>query len=758
VVENLIRFSTPPFFTYYHDADSILKEAFVKLLTLAVLVLPCLSLAQNSKQKRTPQAARNIAQSAAAPAEQVAPKTPTIEPAHRVKLSSTNTIRVNYTFRDWNKSPTQVDSASILMREGESGRIVQIFLEETAPDSSVFSGLYSINWQNLAKLQVEFYTPPQELLRAKDGLIKIVKMITNHELKRHPFILRKTLTGEQDVEIFDTREQSIAALKAYHSEQQVQAVQNQNQIVKTRKFPSDSEIDTAILADDIREHKAAAASYTDRVRLEQNETKRLEDLAVQFNALSNTEKSSRQVEARKQLDVAMALYRKDKFEEADPLFQKAIDLDPNNQNYYFQYGVSLNRLQKYNLSIVFLNLAKDSSVDQAEKNYYTGLDFYQLKEYANSRAAFEKVVQSKNSPLTPSARFYQGLIAYDQHKWEDSKVAFQAVLDSSKDPVLDKSAEAYVEAILRALQFEAERARKWQLSATIGEMYDPNVLLTSDSLRDQGQATDLVGYRTLFTGSARYRPVYEENREFAAQLDVLSMYSIGNSLKTSKSLRNADPNVITLTTPWTQKGVLLGKGHKFDLIPGYETTIMSIEDNKNKVILNSFFVDFNNMLVMRERWYANYNLEIRDDIANLNAAVGDDDSSAYKLKLAFNNLVLVDDARSKMVIANSSYTNNSAKGKNSIYNRVDLGTGYIQPFYWNTSANAQLGYFLLNYPQKTIVRTDNSYTLSVGATKPLNEIYSMGLLATYNINNSTDATNQYKKLTVLVTFSSLYAF
>ena len=55
----------------------------------------------------------------------------------------------------------------------------------------VFSGIFSINWHNIDKLQVEFYTPSQDLFGSVDGMKKLGVMIEKKEIKRKPFLLRR---------------------------------------------------------------------------------------------------------------------------------------------------------------------------------------------------------------------------------------------------------------------------------------------------------------------------------------------------------------------------------------------------------------------------------------------------------------------------------------------------------------------------------------------------------------------------------------
>jgi len=679
--------------------------------------------------------------------------TPTPVPAPKSagpQIDTSSSVRINYAFAAWNKSPAKIDSGSLLMREGASGRMVQIHLSESEPDSSKFSGLYSISFQNIDRLKVEFYVPPQNLLATQDGMKKLAAMISSGKLTRNPFILRRTSAGQQSIEIFDTREQAQEALKAYRAEQQLQ-VQNQ-------KYPSDQQVEMAKLTAEAAAKAAAAAAAAERVRMEQLEAQKVAAALARQAALDKAEKERRKKEAADLSAEGLKFYQEGKFTEAVEKFSKAIELDPDNRAYFFQYGVALYRTDKVDKSIVYLKMASGPQVNEVERDFYVGLAHFKLKEYPAALEAFQKAIAAKNPDLSPSAQFYAGVVHFEQKNWNEARNAFQAVLDTSKDPALDKQAETYLELVLRIQQFETERSRKWQFSATIGEQFDSNVTLTSDSTLSTGAQTNVAGYRSLFMGSGRYRPVYDEAREFAAQLDLLYMYTVDSSFGSSQSLRNADPLVVTLTMPWTHKGLVWGKGFKSDITPGYESITMSAEDNTSKVIISSVLLNFTNLIVMNDKLYSNFNLELRRDQNEMASVTGDNDSTAIKTKLVNSNLHFLGDSKSKFLTSEIDLTFNTAQGSNATYNRLDLAVGYIQPFYWETSALAKLAYYYLTYPLKSDNRIDNDVTVTAGLTKKLNDTYSTGFVGTYQINNSTSDSYTYKKWTAMLTLSALTAF
>lgn len=666
-------------------------------------------------------------------------------------IESANSVRINYAYAEWNKNSTKFDSGSLIMREGNTGRLIQIHLEESEPDSSRFSGLYQLSFQNMERLKVEFYVPPQKFLETIEGMKKVNAMITSGQLQRRPFILRRTPQGAQTVEIFDTREQAQLALKVYRNEQQVQGIGNV-------KYPSDQQVDLAKQTAEMKAKAAAAAAEAERLRVAQLEAQKLAALLAKQAALDAAEKERRKKQAEKLSAEAFKLFQDGKLQEATDAFAKALEFDPDNHAYYFQYGVALYKLEKTDKSITYLSLADGPQVNAAEKNFYLGLNHFKLKAYDRALESFDKVIETKNPELSASATFYKGIIHFEKKDWIPARDAFQKVLDTSSDKALDQRAEQYIELILRTQQFETERKRKWQFTSTFGEQYDSNVTLASDSSLSQGSATNVAGYRSMFMGSGRYRPIYDEWHEFATQLDLVYMYTVDQSFSYVQSLANADPLVASLTAPWAYKGLLFGKGYKLDVIPGYESITMSADGNVSKEIIHSYVLNITNLVVMHERLFSNFNMEVRRDQNEISSLTGDNDSTAVKVKLVYSNLHMIPEKKGSMYTSEADVTFNQAEGKNASYNRLDLSVGYIRPFYWDTSATLKFAYYWLNYPLKSDNRTDSDYTFTAGLSKKLNDTYSTGFISTYAINNSSADASTYKKWTAMVTLSALTAF
>ncbi|MES2857499.1 MAG: hypothetical protein V4692_16630, partial [Bdellovibrionota bacterium] len=66
---------------------------------------------------------------------------------------------------------------------------------------------------------------------------------------------------------------------------------------------------------------------------------------------------------------------------------------------------------------------------------------------------------------------------------------------------------------------------------------------------------------------------------------------------------------------------------------------------------------------MSDKWYANYNVDLRDDTSKLTSSTGINDSSAFKVKLTNSNLLFLSEDKSRILLPEAALTVNNAKGK-----------------------------------------------------------------------------------------------
>ncbi|HAG91733.1 MAG TPA: hypothetical protein DCL41_07665 [Bdellovibrionales bacterium] len=643
----------------------------------------------------------------------------------------------------WNKSPTKIESAFLVIRDRSSKKLFQVHLEETAPDSSEFKGTFQIEVKGQSKIVPEVYIPPQSLRGQMD---QFYKLISQNKVFRKPVIIKRT-SEENIIDVYDTKNQ---AQRAWDLFQERRSLRGQAKVPTSpsQNTPKDILADAAAL-----EAQKTADKEMERLRLEQIEKQRIEEQMAAQKKLSEAERKKRMEEANRLAAEAMAAYEKGDFVTAEAKFKDAASLDPENKSIYYRYGVSLYKNEKYNEALVAFNLAETQGVEEVEKNYFMGLSHYRLEEWDKSVEKFKIVAASNDEVMAPSAHFYIGAILFKQEKYEECQTSFETVLDTSKDPKLDERAEEYIEAAIKAHRLKKLKEKKFHVTGTAGLMYDSNVLLAPDLETTQGSSLKESDVRLLTMGDLTYKAIWEDNRTW----DVKAGATLMNSSKSS--LAQADPWLYSLSAPFTYTKA--GKLPSIIAItPGYESLFMAESGNSTKKnILNSAKLKASYMRVMQTDWFSEYSLEYRLDSFSLASSTGDNDLSSNKYTLGTTQTVKIGPKRKEALAGSLKASLNQAKGKEKIYQRYETGITYARPVMKDSSWATSLNYYILNYVNSSNGRKDNNITVSTSFAQPLKEWFTWSVVASYSNNSSTVSSSYaYDRYSVMTTGTFTTAF
>lgn len=669
------------------------------------------------------------------------------------KVEVERQMSISYGSPSWNTDPTKIDSAFLILRDRATTKLVQIQLEETEPDSSEFVGHFALNLNPADKVLPEIFVPPQNQ-RSEADYKKLYQDIQGDKLPRKPVIWKKNARGRAMLDVYDTREQAETALKAYQDEQRLAHEMSRRALVK----PATSEQNLA--AAQQAERKAAldklameaAKRETDRIRLEQIEKQKAEERERAARALSEQEKSARRAAAAAAAASASEFYAAGDYVHAEQKFREAVELNPEDHSYYFKYGVSLYRNQKFNEALVVLKTARVAPEREAEKKYFLGLAHYRLNEFDASLKHFGEVIETKDPQMAPSALFYTGMVQFAREQYDPAKKSFETVIDTSQDSAMDAQAEEYLERIANAMLFAKMREKMWSLSAVVGVMYDSNVLLAPDNAADQGTATNIGDVRLLTAAELGARPVFNQHHEW----QVTGSANLTNSSKNSAA--KADPWFYNVTAPYSYKGVLFNKGYRFTLKPAFETLYMAIDGGTKTNVLRSGVVTLDNTFVMTRDWFSTYSLEWRADDASGEGNEDDNNSDANKYALRTVQALFLDKAKKSVVMGNLGFVVNAAKGANRKYQRYEMGANLVRPTSWNASWSAGLNAYQARYQSADPRREDLNVTLSAGLSKPVREWVTWGVLASFTRNNSNQDAYSYSKYLLLTTATFNTAF
>jgi tetratricopeptide (TPR) repeat protein len=669
-----------------------------------------------------------------------------------VSPKSLSDMTINFGSASWNTKSTQVDSAYVFLRDSISGRLAKIVLDETEPDSSIFKGKFSVRWEDLQSVKPEIFVPKYLKLSGQVNVSQFDKMIKSQEVVRKPFLYKKDDNSKQVLEVYDTREQAEAAIKNYKeqldTEKKSKAVTTDAVLDKAQEaFAREAKRQAELLA----LQTEAANRESDRIRKEQLEKQKQEARRKELEQQSAEEKRKRKAQALSLADQAIKLYQEGNFLKAEALFKKATEIDPENNAYYFKYGVTLYRLEKFDDAIVKLKIAKVSGTEEIEKNYYLAMLHYRLKEIEPAIEKFEAVKAAKNPTLSPAASFYLGVVQFGIEDFEKAKTNFEAVLDESQDPALDQKAEEYVEKCIQMIAYQKDLKRRHIASVNFGLIYDSNVLFQPDNSTTTS-ATDKASARFMGGYNYEYRLTKKEKSEMSLKSTGTMMYSAVTSLST------ADPYVANATYSYARKGTWGEKTFKFTTEPGYEILHMNLDGTgETEGILGSYVLTNTFMLVSSTGQVGIYNLDFRSEDSLSAVTDDDDDADALRVNLKTTQMFLRDKSMKTAIIAGGGITYNEATGKNKDYLKIDVMAMYTAPLaLWLSSWNAGLTAYSQDYSNATTERTDINYGVLAGLGKTWNENTSSSLSVNYGINSSNEETNEYSRYSI--TLSTTHNF
>jgi len=665
-------------------------------------------------------------------------------------------MKLNYKNKAWNQSNQKIDSGQLLLRDIQSGFSVIIDVYETTPNSGEFTSRYLLSWGDLQEVSPEVYTPSKGTQISDSKSVDFNKLASDKKLTRAPFIYHRDANGDQVIDSFGSREEAEGALKKYKEE------------LKNKIQPSDAiteevidESEAARIRQEVKKmEEEAPIKAAERESLLAKLRQKVDQQKKEFSSLPTSQRNAQRAEAKKISDEAMEAYRNNQLVPSEEGFRKSMQLDPNVLDYYFYYGVVLNKLDRPADSLIYLEYAsrfpvKTSTYNPLEGEFYKGVNYYKLNEYTSALKKFQEIKAKKDPTTSPMAAFYEGIVLFQLQKFEESKASFQEVLDTSQDPNLDQRAEDFIENIERTKMFLKQKNKKWFFTASGGLEFDSNVLAVNSSTAGSADPTNVGDNRWITGGSIEYRAIYEKTHEFSIKSKIDMLYS------TKESSAAVDPLVYNFTAPFKYKSQLFGKGYKLEITPGYEILnldedssgankgfISSFEERQN--YLNSTLFNIANTLVISDKYFAGLTFKYRHDSSASPTTVNDNDTTANKYTISTNHIYFLNDKKNVGLIGDTGYTRNSSFGKNYTYNRFDLSSMLLFPAMEGVQGIFGLAYYYAQYPDKsTAARYDNSTTYSLNFSKNMSSWLTATLGGSYNTNYSNNPSNQYFKYVIL---------
>lgn len=446
---------------------------------------------------------------------------------------------------------------------------------------------------------------------------------------------------------------------------------------------------------------------------------------------------------------ALDFFNQGDYKNAIKLYMRSISLNAAVDQVYYEYGITLYKLNQFEKAKKHLAVMEGTRVNQIELSYYQGLVLYRLSENEAALEKFKSVRDTKDEVLAPLASMYAGIIETHLEKLDDAKASFEFILDNSKDPALDKKAEQNLKAVLRLEQFMALAKQKWSYSFYTGAAYDGNVL----NFANNNSASDVEAYRLMYGGSVAYKALYTKSHSLIPQLSVSDIYSVDSDFKSSSTVQATDPLFIDLNSPY-RYFFSQWANTSLSLTPGYQNLMMSLDEGNRKQIFESIYLNSMLTTTHADNLITDYKIEVSNDTSHIQTAAVADDQSAMRYTGAISNTKLFNEDGTKTLTFDVVYTYNDAKGDNNIYNRLLASVGGSRPLNDKWLSFARLDWYQMDFSKSNTQREDDGLVLTLGANYQIQSKGTLGFTVQYYDNNSSVVQYDFDKFYV----STVYSF
>ncbi|HEY1078729.1 MAG TPA: tetratricopeptide repeat protein [Bdellovibrio sp.] len=616
---------------------------------------------------------------------------------------------------------SNVEVKNIRVRDVDSQKIAQLSLKKRKDNARVWSGFFVIQFfkGDNAPRTLEFFAQDKPFLTYVQEGARVQRVLL--------------FTSAQDHAKYIERE---ALLRANDPAKKTEVV------TKTS-----TPVSQAVIEQQVREQVKSQEQM--QISIEEEQAKKRAEQVARLEVMSKEEKRRKQAQAQSLVQKADELYQKQDFDSAADNYEKATELDPENDSYYYRYGVSLYKSNEFNKSLAALSIA-DVNQDQAvEKDYYIALNHLKLKDYDKALKKL-KDVQDENDPnISPTAAFFAGTIEYQQQKFPAARKSIEYVLDNSKDTQMDKAAEEMLEQIDRMETFYASKNEKYRFIFFAGPVYDQNVL----NVATNNVATDVQAYRVNYGASALGVWYRSATSDLGTQLSVSDYYSTDNKFQGNATLQTADPLEFAFTVPFHKEFVTKDRSYNWELVPAIKSIYMSPSGGTRSEIIRSSGLSTSLATPLRRDWYVSAKIDVFVDQSYLTTTSSDDDQSGKRYSVSVTPTKLLDLKGEKSISTDISYLINQTDGKNYRYNRVGFGVTYGFPGWWKSNASLRAEYAMQSYGEATTTRTDNTAMVTASMSKDLTKRWNLATTLQYTMAQSELETYKYNKLMAMGIFT-----
>lgn len=434
-------------------------------------------------------------------------------------------------------------------------------------------------------------------------------------------------------------------------------------------------------------------------------------------AVSGLEKTLELAPDSREAAFYLAMSYKDMFDfkKAEKYFKLALELDPSRKEIYLHQGEVLNNLDKLDEAVSVLEKAEEAGIRLADTAYLRGTIHLKLKEYNNAIKAFRFSI-SKNKKFRQKGLYAIGLAYMNKGARKEAKTSFKEAI--SADPGSDKAIKARQK--LKKLD-KLKAPRKYSLSVGYTYQIDDNVILKPSGDTSGINISDEADTKHVVTLKGEYAS------SFSGDYNYRASYNLFKSMHADQTDYDTDAHTLSVTPFYLSNNKELGLPLSYNKILIDDEDYMTMSGVKpyfsfprgksGKIVISAGFMN-------------------KDFDGEPFSADEDRNASNYGAGARYSHM----DEKGKWYLSASfNYENEDAKGDNWDYSSNRLSAFGTYNMSKETSLNIMGDYFAQQYSNTHTTlaakRKDNIITILLG----VNHIYKRIIFKLQYIAMSADS-------------------
>jgi tetratricopeptide (TPR) repeat protein len=546
------------------------------------------------------------------------------------------------------------------------------------------------------------------------------------------FIFSESDTKSHHLILFDKESQWRAYSKTFSLPENLPAVEEIPSEKLPRKLPQKKSSPAVQVSDE------QVYSWQDRgLNIEETLARWRESNLEKFSKTNAEVRQTQVNDAKKQAAEAVLQCKAGQYDKALGQIEKALELDPSNDNYMYQYAICLYKSKNYVKSLAAISLAEGADATSAERTYYIALIHLNQGNYIQAHREFIEVREEDDATFSASASYFAGVLEFQQQKYE----AAQESLKYSREHDTNKSFDKSTEAMLAKIDEELKKNAKKQIlkgSVLLGSSYDSNVL----SVGKVSTATQISAFRGNMAANLTGTIIENSKKQLFGEFTFANTLSLDNKLQGSATLTAADPMLFYFGLVYKSQVKIAKRSYSFNLLPSYTATYLANEGTNKRLLLSSKGLAGGLTSSFVKNQDTEFKFNLSQDSSFLEASKSADRQSATRLGLgAIQNKPLSADGKN-MLGGGLNLEFNSAAGVNYSYSKTSLILNYVF-----TPQSDWSSYFTVDYTSQNFARAERPRTdkiLSTSLTLEVPRTPDSSLSGSFQYVNSSSQSAIYK--------------